>query len=721
MFDFYPEWFNEINKIAIFLRWAEIHLIQEDAYPEDLRLQLQDISKIFNQNLIEIKRAQISEEDERGIINNLMDLYKHQFPKPIKLLVQKFPELRSAREILETSTLKPEPRKRPLHYRDGSNIRESFKSYLKAAIDQKESAGRYANHFLIGKNDNSELPRNQPIKSGDVFRIRIDIGDIKDTATEEDVPIPEELLPDGPLELDIMLSSTDFEVNVDPSFELQTNHNIAIGKMTLPDDGGPAKTLDDNEYLYFYLKAPDFPTTARARIGYYYRNHLVQCFLLTASIGEKEGVYSFLVDYTLSENYSNLNPLADLPERDHISIFTNDNNNGERTLVVKADGTNGDSNMCVYKLKESAINSIMENLRDTVYSEIGFSKKDLINGRSLNRMRKDLEKLAEIGWSLFSTVSSDCMRTWLKRNQESKRVLIDVTRPKEHTYSFPWQFFYDIPLIEGGERTFCKVIHELEEIISEKPSIYKCPHEKDHQFDILCPFGFWGFRFRIQQHAGKGKEPYLNILLGNEIEMLVANTTDVKSIEDLGSHLKNLKATMERKGGRVTNKVKKLEVLESMGNPNLPLIYFYCHGYRTKGYESTTYLSVGENGKITVEDFGAYYDLWYSQYGLQEYKKKTKPLVFINACHSIEINPDTLGSFLESFMERQFASGIIGTEVSVDRMLAMDFANKFYSKFINEGKSVGAAIHETRISYLAQNSLFGLIYTPYCFDKLTLE
>jgi len=72
-------------------------------------------------------------------------------------------------------------------------------------------------------------------------------------------------------------------------------------------------------------------------------------------------------------------------------------------------------------------------------------------------------------------------------------------------------------------------------------------------------------------------------------------------------------------------------------------------------------------------------------------------------------------------MERQFASGIIGTEVSIDQKLGMDFAEKFFEKFIVEGKNVGEAMHETRISYLALQSLFGLVYTPYCFTDLRLK
>jgi hypothetical protein len=634
------------------------------------------------------------------------------------------PDLEDARSLLETSKKRTERgiMRPPRSFRSGSQPgRSSLDTYLEAAGQPEETKARYANHFLLESDDENELPRDNPIGTGDIFRLRIDIGALKDTAAEEVAPIPEELLPEGPIELDIMLSSNDFAVSTRRDFDPQSNLKVALGKMTLPEDGGAATTPDGSEYLFFYLKAPAAPQQARARIGYYFQNHLIQSFLLRASVGEEEGGYSFLVDYTLSENFSRLASLEKLPKREHISIFTNDNQDGEHTLVVKAaNGEEEDApDVCTYALKETAINRIMETLRDTMYDEIKFSKADL-NGRGENKLKEDLKKLAEIGWDLFSTVASDCMRTWFLRNKKSDEILIDVTRPHEHTYSFPWQFFYDLPLIEDGERKFCKVISELDEVIAKDPTIHKCPHEEEHEFGTLCPFGFWGFRYQIQQHAGKGKGAYLKILSNGGPELLVANTVDVKSKLNLKNHIQSLETTLKGKAGNISNHKAKKEVLESMGNPKLPLIYFYCHGYRETGYETTTYLSVGDGEKITVHDFKAYYYLWKGKFGVDEYKKKIKPLVFINACHSIEINPDTLGSFLESFMETEFASGIIGTEVSVDQTLAMDFANKFFTDFVKESKSVGEAIHAARLAYLAKQSLFGLVYTPYCFADLSL-
>jgi len=723
MSDMYGNWMSEIRKVTAFLRWAEIQLYEEGVIPADVSLQLSSITESIDRLLIESQAIPFSEERERGIISNLMEIYRNQFPAQIKTIIENIPELKTARLILDPPTFGPDWSFQPLWDGKKTQINHaSLNIYLEAASHQEKTKSRYANHFLIKSDDETELPHDIPIGLGDLIRLRIDIGALKDTATEEDIPIPEDLLPEGPIDLEIMLSSNDFAVSTKEDFDPQSNLKVALGKMTLPEDGEAAKTPDGSEYLFFYLKAPADSQQARARIGYYFQNHLIQSFLLRASVGEEEGGYSFLVDYTLSENFSDLASLEKLPKRDHMSIFTNDNQDGEHTLVVKA--ANGQAedtpDVCTYLLKETAINKIVETLRDTLYDDIKYSKGDL-NGRGEKKLMEDLKKLAEIGWDLFSTVASDCMRTWFLRDKVSDEILIDVTRPNEHTYSFPWQFFYDLPLIEDGERNFCKVIFELDDVISKDPSIHRCPHEKEHKFGTtLCPFGFWGFRYKIQQHAGKGKGAYLKILSNGGPEMLVASTVDVKSKLDLNDHIKSLETTLESKAGKITNKKGKTEIMESMGNPKLPLIYYYCHGFRETGYETTTYLSVGDGEKITVNDFKAYYYSWYSQYGLDEYKKKTKSLVFINACHSIEINPDTLGSFLESFIGTEFASGIIGTEVSVDQTLAMNFAEKFFTGFVKEGKSVGEAIHQARMANLAKQNLFGLVYTPYCFADLRL-
>ena len=93
------------------------------------------------------------------------------------------------------------------------------------------------------------------------------------------------------------------------------------------------------------------------------------------------------------------------------------------------------------------------------------------------------------------------------------------------------------------------------------------------------------------------------------------------------------------------------------------------------------------------------------------------PLVFTSACHSVEINPDTLVSYLDAFVGAAHAAGVIGTEVRINQRLAMDVATQFFERFFR-GETVDRALHAVRLDLLAQGNLFGLAYTPYCWADL---
>lgn len=99
---------------------------------------------------------------------------------------------------------------------------------------------------------------------------------------------------------------------------------------------------------------------------------------------------------------------------------------------------------------------------------------------------------------------------------------------------------------------------------------------------------------------------------------------------------------------------------------------------------------------------------------------KVRPLVFVNACHSLDIRPDTLLSYLDAFVGAAHAAGVIGTEVKVDQKLAADVAEQFFGHFLRERMSVEAALRAIRLDYLANGNILGLVYTSYCWADLRI-
>ena len=147
-------------------------------------------------------------------------------------------------------------------------------------------------------------------------------------------------------------------------------------------------------------------------------------------------------------------------------------------------------------------------------------------------------------------------------------------------------------------------------------------------------------------------------------------------------------------------------------SPEPPLLYLFCHGNREIGMTESkkgTYLGIGNNEKLNWIDLRNWTSKW----------KGKNTLVFINGCHSIDLEPKDLSSIMESLVNAR-VSGIIGTEISVHTYLACEFAKKFFERFIIEHKKVGQIIKELRWELLMKCNLLGLIYTPYCSAELCI-
>jgi hypothetical protein len=151
---------------------------------------------------------------------------------------------------------------------------------------------------------------------------------------------------------------------------------------------------------------------------------------------------------------------------------------------------------------------------------------------------------------------------------------------------------------------------------------------------------------------------------------------------------------------------------------DLPIVYFYCHGERPKPGDQNTYISIGLREKLEPKLIKGWFLEWHRDQKI--IWDKIRPLIFINACHSLEINPQTITSYLDAFVGVGHAAGIIGTEVKVNQELAIDVAQQFFEKFFR-GLSVDEAFHSIKLDYLASGNLFGLVYSYYCWANLHLS
>jgi hypothetical protein len=140
------------------------------------------------------------------------------------------------------------------------------------------------------------------------------------------------------------------------------------------------------------------------------------------------------------------------------------------------------------------------------------------------------------------------------------------------------------------------------------------------------------------------------------------------------------------------------------------LVYFYCHG----GYDNDVpYIKVGAEyeNEITPTTFATYSIRW----------KKPQPIVFINGCHTVGINPRLVLDFASTFVISLNASGVMGTEITIFESLACAFAEEWLTRFLVKGETAGEATLKTRLKLLEKGNPLGLVYSLYANAYLRLK
>lgn len=575
---------------------------------------------------------------------------------------------------------------------------------------------RYANAALFDPANTQLLDSRLALSPGAVVLLRLDIGPLSPESQVTGArPFPDDKLP-AEINLDVMLSSTDFGVAPDSDGVMGLLGEIAHGRFFLPANGDHAITPEGSRYLNFYL-VPKRLRRARARIGYYYRNILVQAQQLVANIGQSGG-FEIKTDFTLSDNLRNL---ESFPEHPRISILTNTNGDGTHQIVLRKPGTPFDPNVKgeTFSIKDDKIGEIIDDMRTILRDRAPTERQ-----RRQAVLREDLVQLAPKGLKLWTQVAAQHLHMFQPLLKDPASHVIQVLRPTTSGFAFPWSLIYEIPLYTD-KPTVCKLISDWD---GEKPLVSgsprECPHGP-HKKDVLCPFGFWGFRYSIDQLSSTSDSVF-SISAPDEWDFVVAETQYDVDINALSGHVGRLGATLRKRFPSAhVREGKNKDAVRGLLGRDLPLVYFYCHGEKPNDADSDTYLGVGKHESIKAEELQFWVKEW-----LGEDKRvwdRIRPLVFVNACHSLEIHPKTLVSYLDAFVGTARAAGVIGTEVRINQDLAMKVAEQFFDLLLAQQQTVDGkakpftvdeALRTIRLDYLADGNLLGLVYTPYCWAEL---
>ncbi|HEX2091043.1 MAG TPA: CHAT domain-containing protein [Longimicrobiaceae bacterium] len=577
---------------------------------------------------------------------------------------------------------------------------------------------RYANAVLFEEEGDRWLDREKAIAPGRVFRLRLDIGELsRESQVDDPDAFPDHALPDEDVWIHVMVSSTHFAVG--ESGSVPGRSRVAHGRFLLPKDGGPARVPEGGRYLLFVLRAPDAPHPgARARVGYYFRGAIVQSQVLVGDVGDGPGGFRISTDFTVSENPSDLGAIR---ERPRVSLFANSDGTGAHQVSIRVPGS-GDSPVGTgFELDEATVGGLVGDMRNLLRREdiAPTSRK-----RPRAKLIADLRALAPHGWKLWSAVPGQFLDAWEALDRDPEHAVLQVARSRVSSFTFPWTFIYEYSLdseIPPEKLSICPIVDRWDgrsPLFQGSPR--KCPEETSvpHE-NILCPFGFWGFRYSLEQITSTDK-PVSEVKVSTPSQVVVAETRYGVDARMLTNHVKELETLLQAAfPGMELMEGKDKQTLRRLLGSDLPLVYFYCHGERVNSSDPNTYLGIGNREQITASDFIGWIRSWRKE-GKRVWNN-VRPLVFINACHSLEINPDTLVSYLDAFVGTARAAGVIGTEVKVSQNLAMEFAIAFFRYLTQDNWTVDRALRQVRLDFLRDGNLFGLLYTPYCWADLTLR
>jgi hypothetical protein len=576
-------------------------------------------------------------------------------------------------------------------------------------------APRYANAVLRDPVSDRPLDPTSTLSPGSVIRLRLDIGALSAESHVDDAkPIPEERLPRN-IDLDVMVSSGDFAVARHAQALGDGSPSVAHGGFFLPDDGGAARARDGGQYVDFYLKVPAASHATRpahARIGYYYKNILIQSQHLTAW-PDKVPAFTIVTDFTTSDD---LTDLDDIPSRLRLSILTNANGDGGHQIVLRHPGEAAGSGASGFtmEMKSANIGATIKKMRAALTMRAPEQKK-----RNAAMFAEDLRQLAPIGWDLYTQLPGKAPPDFfggLRQNPD--QYVIQIARPNTSSFVLPWSYVYDIPLIPGENPTLCPMVAQWDgaaPLFEDAPRQCPCgPHSRN----TLCPFGFWGYRYAIEQLASSDKR-VTDIPASPTCDIIVGEAQYDIDLGRLGAHVGKLGAAIARALPQAKlREGKDKAALEKLLGADLPFIYFYCHGERRNDADPNTVLGVGDRETLTTGELIAWVDGWYQDLNKQIWNA-VRPLVFINACHTLAMEPETLVTYLDVFVGKGRAAGVIGTEVKVEQNMAMDVAEQFVAAWMG-GDSVENVLRAIRVDYLKQGNLFGLVYTPYCWSELKI-
>jgi hypothetical protein len=581
--------------------------------------------------------------------------------------------------------------------------------------------------FATPEAPDEPLVMTTPLATGGSYLFWIEIGEPVPESTELGPPLPVEHLPEG-ARLTVVLFAFPGELLLDQAetaaeFALASDGTVRVAA---PAASPQASGLLDHR-LFFRIKAPEQEGVARLRCSIYHRGLLLQSRVIRARI-MREPVYFYralrsVTDYTLSRslNPAHIGQLAD----HHVSLMMNENGDGTHAFRLFADdGTTSLSRD--FSIEPGEISDQIRMSRSALRrisweSEDEWSKSARYRYRGepdLDRLESDLILLATNGYRLFRKLAEESAKAGKTHPYEEEDLLrglmrspinIQIALRLSPGHRLPAALVYDLRFDTSiGTPSVCTAF--LESLAADTPLDDtdcfngRCPQFHEPNPGVVCPGGFWGYRhylgMPVTMETAGDVPPTLTY--DGDAQVAAAALRDLSLVTP---HIGQLRAMIGTSAFAYAD--TREGAITTLCTSQPQIVYFYCHAGVERRYP---YIRVGSNSDpgITPDNLGLARVQW----------RQSRPLVFINGCETADLDPERAIDFVRFFVGTAWASGVIGTEVTVFEEVARPFGEAFVDRFVSRHESVGQAIRGARLDVLKMWNPLGLIYIPFALASL---
>ncbi len=605
-------------------------------------------------------------------------------------------------------------------------------------ISAPQTPERFVNIGLSAKAEPTQFcPKDRCLDPASAYYCWLEIGALLEQGDTHDKPakFPAELLPDEAMLTVVLFTNPNgFELNPEADLGkllLNKDGTVTVARRACTPEGMKESDPLLERRLFFPIKTPAKEGEYFLRVSIYYENALVQSHQMRMKIGvntyTRQAVYTE-TDYTLSRSLRK--SAMDFLRGHQLSIFMNESEDGTHGFRFLG---GGDYHKSVF-LNDGEVTNLIQMLRNTLKKACWDEEADWTpqqdqsyryeNSGDFDLLQRDLVNMAIAGHRAYDMIADQLGADF----EEIDKLKAQMRRPGQLQFALkqsvrlylPIALFYDHALdswLDPKEFSLCNAFKEAaaqHDHGLEAAACFQgdCPNRDNDR--IVCPGGFWGFRHALglpltlegeEQHSLDLEYP----LPADTPPSMTVSVCDTPDLEHVQSHIEKIQSLIP--AGQLGLAKTRDSTIELLKQRSSHLVYFYCHG----GVSGTVpFLQIGpsKSDRIGRDTLREKRISW----------KKPRSLVFINGCHTTDLEPERAIDLVSGFVRTAQASGVIGTEITIFEPLAVSFSQWFFQFFLKEQKSVGESIRLARLRVLQRElNPLGLVYIPFAASTLKIS